>query len=69
MRDNFSEFKFYRAFGSPISNGIHENLFIDGTRKPTHMPLDVHHIIDDWFMSKFNKSLLKSKQVFITKPS
>ncbi|MEQ1311717.1 hypothetical protein [Acinetobacter sp. XH1639] len=54
MMDNFSEFKFYRAFGSPISNGIHENLFIDGTRKPTHMPLDVHHIIDDWFMSKFN---------------
>jgi hypothetical protein len=31
MMDNFSEFKFYRAFGSPISNGIHENLFIDGT--------------------------------------
>ncbi|KIE87151.1 MULTISPECIES: hypothetical protein [Acinetobacter] len=62
--DKFSEVKFYRAFSKPIPNGVHKNIFIKGTRKPTHMPLDVHHIIDDWFMSKFDIKA-RSSTIFV----
>lgn len=50
---DLSSVGFYRAFGANISNGIHQNRYINGTRKPTHMPLEAHHIIDEWFMNKF----------------
>lgn len=50
---DLSNVRFYRAFGTFIPNGIHQNRYINGTRKPTHMPLEAHHIIDEWFMNKF----------------
>lgn len=61
---NYSTTNFFRAFGSPITNGVHHNKYIDGTRQPTHMPLDVHHIIDDWFMSKFDVKA-RSSTIFV----
>lgn len=64
MVDKFSEVKFYRAFTKPISNGVHKNLFINGTRKPTHMPLEAHHIIDQWFMDKFGIKA-RSSTIFV----
>ena len=62
--DNFSKTKFYRAYSRPILNGIHKNLFIDGTRQPTHMSLDIHHIINDWFMRKFGIKA-RSSTIFV----
>ncbi|MBC6675257.1 hypothetical protein ACVBEE_06465 [Acinetobacter sp. ANC 3781] len=64
MRDNFSEFKFYRAFGSPISNGKHKNIYLEGTRRPTNMPVREHIIIDDWFEHKFGIKA-RSSTIFI----
>jgi len=61
---DLSSVGFYRAFGANISNGIHQNRYINGTRKPTHMPLEAHHIIDDWFEHKFGIKA-RSSTIFI----
>lgn len=61
---NYSNIKFYRAFARPIPNGVHQNPFIDGTRTPTHMPLDAHIIIDNWFMDKFGIKA-RSSTIFV----
>ena len=62
--DNFSKFKFYRAFGSPISNGKHKNKYLEGTRRPKNMPVREHIIIDDWFECKFGIKA-RSSTIFI----
>lgn len=64
MTDNFSEFKFYRAFGSPISNGKHENIYLEGTRLPTSTPVREHIVIDDWFEHKFGIKA-RSSTIFV----
>ena len=62
--DNFSDFKFYRVFGSTISNGKHTNIFSNGSRQPTHMPLEAHQIIDSWFENKFGIKA-RSSTIFV----
>ena len=64
MKDNFSEYRFYRAFGSLINNGVHKNKYIDGTRRPTNMPIQEHTIIDDWFEHKFGIKA-RSSTIFV----
>lgn len=64
IMDNFSEYKFYRAFGNPISNGLHKNIYREGTRRPTNMPFREHIIIDDWFEHKFGIKA-RSSTIFI----
>ena len=64
MKDNFSEYRFYRAFGSLINNGVHKNKYIDGTRRPTNMPIREHIIIDDWFKNEFDIKA-RSSTIFV----
>lgn len=60
----YSNTNFYRAFRSPISNGEHQNIYIDGTRQPTHMPLEAHQIIDSWFENRFSIKA-RSSTIFV----
>lgn len=61
---NYSNINFYRAFARPIHSGEYINKYIDGTRTPTHMPLDAHQIIDNWFMNKFDVKA-RSSTIFV----